>query len=296
MPWKYIRSVGLELEAGFKHKRADLHTDDSLRADQFFNSACWGELISEPINSEEEVINWLKNSYADVSESPVCAAYHIHVSFRHINYYSQCMNIEFFNKFMENTEKWAKDFPIRNDAFWDRLHGKNKYCVPDFRAETQVKCRTKDEMRKGDLRRTVLNYCFGLHRTIENRLFPTFKNVDTAISATLAYLSFIEDFLEKNPVSEDEILMEIIDEGVFYEADKGIVSQMQDKIELKPFNLYTRNKKKKSPPRNNDGDKESITGKIENALNKDYAEITFKNGGLYSSSVAKSRYTDVSDE
>ena len=242
--WKFIQAVGCELEAGFKNKRTDLHQDDSLRSDQFYNSACWGELISDPLNDEESVIKWIKWGYEELSESPLCAAYHIHVSFKHINYYSQCMTKEFYEEFLKSIEQWAQDFPIRNDAFWDRLKGNNKYCVNEFRAEKQVKCCNKDEMRKSDLRRTVLNYCFGLHRTIENRLFPTFKNVDTAISATLAYLNFIEGFLEKNPISEGEILMEVVDDGEFYESN-GLITTINNKINLKPFNLYTRGKQTK---------------------------------------------------
>lgn len=242
MSWKFIKAVGLELEGGFKSKRTDLHQDDSLKHDQFSNSASIGELISEPIDTEEGYINWIKNAYTDFSENPPCAAFHIHVSFKHINYYSQCMSEDFCEKFLVAMKKWGEDYPIRNKYFWERLRGKNKYCVNEFRAYNQVKCTTKDEMRKDNLRRTVLNYCFGLHKTIENRLFPTFKTSHAAISATKGYLDFIESYLENNPISKDEILMEIVDEDEFHEPN--FLKKTEDIITLKRFNLYSLNRKR----------------------------------------------------
>lgn len=242
MSYKYINRIGLELESGWKTKRGDIHKDDSLKSDQFYNSACYGELVSEPLEDETQVIKWLQDAYSDISETPVCCAFHIHVSFKHINYYAQCMSKDFFSKFLQHMEQWAKDYPIRNDAFWDRLRGKNRYCIPEYRGDKQSICKTKDEARENHLRQTMLNYCFGLYKTLENRLFPTFVTCHAAIEATKSYLNFIESYLDKNPVSQDEILFEIADEQEFQKPEKP---SKDGEIKLKKFNLYNIKKERK---------------------------------------------------
>ena len=186
---KYIDKIGVELEGGWTERRLDLHADESLREADFPDCGCYGELVSAPIGDSKALLSFLTDNWPDAT-SERCG-YHIHYSFKDVGLYSLCMEQAFYDKFLRSMEAWGKSTNCKNKEFWSRLKGDNKYCRRSFEPHRQAMCRTKDEARKGDLRRTHWNFCFSLYGTIECRMLPTFKDVNEAISATKALNLFV---------------------------------------------------------------------------------------------------------
>lgn len=195
MAFKYIDRVGLEIEGGWNYNREDLIPEGSLYAEHFNNSACFGELITkEPIDNLEGVLAFLDKNWP--TETQVKCGYHIHFSLKDINLYSACMTKGFMDGFVECMRKWAQDFPCRNPHFLRRLSGENNFCRHTFIPEKQVGITKK--VHNNDTRYTLFNYCYGMFKTIECRLFPTFGEVRAAKAATVALIQYVEEFLEKN--------------------------------------------------------------------------------------------------
>lgn len=245
--WKFIKQVGLEIEGGWKDSRQDLVYDGSLRYDEFKNidyddysvKRKIGELVTKPFSSLKEVLDFIDNNWPD--ESTERCGFHVHTSFHNIAIYSQLMEQVFFHFFLKTMEDWAKDRPCSNKFFWNRLNNGNKYCRKEFIPDKQINQRSK-----GEHRYTHLNYCYSFHKTVECRLFPVFESVETAKSATVAYLNCIESFLKQNPPQQDAIVdtMEF-SENPSNELSEKIeliedfkIQEINDKLILKPFNLF----------------------------------------------------------
>jgi|ERR1017187_6657454 hypothetical protein len=221
---KYIDKMGIEIEAGWKRKRTDLIEDVSIKKEAFSVSKSIGEFVSQPFKNKEGLFQSLKENWGD--ETTERCSFHLHLSFKNLMFYSQCMSFSFYSFFLEEMEKWGKNYPCRNELFWQRLKGDNKYCTRSFHPETQIIGKVKKH--NDENRYTHLNYCYGVYETIECRLFPTFCDVDTAISATKALINCVEVYLEKNPFKE-VIIDELID---------NVDEDSCDELKLIPFNLF----------------------------------------------------------
>lgn len=235
--YKYIQSVGLELEGGWNKSIDNLQIDYSLKKDQFISSRSVGEIVSSPFYVKQEMLNFISDNWP--TETPRCCGYHIHIRFNHINAYSKCMELPFYEAFLNAMEKWGNDYPCTNDFFWNRLRDQERFCKRAFRAEQQAACKTKDEARNDDLRCTQLNYCFGLHGTLENRLFPMFICSETAQHATIFYLDFVDNFLSNAGVSDNDYEVgHDLTEMDFSEKIRAILQKKTEVLKTKPFNLY----------------------------------------------------------
>lgn len=127
------------------------------------------------------------------------------------------MDPAFYSYFCECMMSFGKTHLTKNDLYWDRLNGKNRFCTKKFNPEVQVNQSNKHGAAN-ELRRTQLNYCFKLHGTIECRLFPMFSDIDTASKAILALLDCYESYLDKAPP------LQTIKESIsFVTNDRGII-------------------------------------------------------------------------
>jgi hypothetical protein len=76
-----------------------------------------------------------------------------------------------------------------------RLSGRNPFCLFNFDPTHQIEVQEKRiGMRT---RYGVINYCHGLHKTVEFRGYPTFDNPDHAVEFTHVYLNRVKLYLEE---------------------------------------------------------------------------------------------------
>lgn len=190
---KYIDKVGLELEGGWTKafSYTQFKNDVSVFRDGppkgFPKTGHYGEVASDPLPPHlcEE---WLAVHYPDMSDAT--CGFHIHTSFKKKRYYTECATREFYDFWVDTYEKWGVQEKIADKEFWSRLKGENRFCRKTFAAPAQMVL-----AQKLDVRRTHLNYCWTMHKTIENRMLPVFEKRDDAVSAMLMHFSIIENYL-----------------------------------------------------------------------------------------------------
>lgn len=119
------------------------------------------------------------------------------------------MTREFWAYFSQRMEAWGRRANLPpSHLFWSRLAGLNGYCRKEFIPDRQASAskRTASQTRA---RYTQLNYCFAVHKTIECRLFPVFKQPRIAVSAIQELCSIYEDFIRERECRE---IVETIDD------------------------------------------------------------------------------------
>ena len=168
------------------------------------------------------------------------SGFHIHVSFKDITSYVVLMNKNFRKYFVEYMAKWGESYPINNNHFWERLENKNKFCKDDYR-EDQIFLKQKKPNDPG--RYTQIHYAYGLHKTVEFRLLPTFVSVETALAGFKAIIGCVESYLELNPPKpfnfrREEIVEENAhpDEQIDLNVGGTIGKKKINKVE--PFNIF----------------------------------------------------------
>lgn len=198
---RFIDRVGIELEGGwrkvFKYNR--LKHDGSVFPDGMIDDGPvephWGEIASPPLPTPVLVEEWLKVYYPDFSDES--CGLHVHVSFLKTIYYERLARRAFYDYWLNGILDWGRKRGIKDSEFWSRIQGFNRFCQKEFRASEQVKLTDK-----GDGRRTHLNYCYKLHKTIECRAFPLFDNPEDAISAIFTHLKLINSYLKRQPTTD----------------------------------------------------------------------------------------------
>lgn len=203
---KYINRIGIELEGGWDKTPVGLFPDHSVKV----KAPVVGEIASQP-GTLEELEDWIHKNYPKYIDNS-CGV-HIHVSFKDkVNNFLVLMEPKFYDYFKPFMESWAKNEKLPADhAFWTRFKGLNKFCKDEFKPEAQILINNKGT----DVRYTQLNYCFAMHGTIENRLFPAFKEPETIVSAMNATVLCYESYLEKNAETLTKVFEEVIFEEQF---------------------------------------------------------------------------------
>ncbi|MEK6878427.1 MAG: hypothetical protein AABY22_02405 [Nanoarchaeota archaeon] len=207
--YQFIDKIGIEIEGGWVRPKP-LVEEISLKQ-KFEISNYIGELISKPFDNLEELFTYMEVNWPD--EVTKDCGYHIHISLVNVMYYIKCMNNQFNDDFMKDFEKWGKNFPCMNPFFWERLALKNPHCNKKFNPENQVFQKVKDHSRES-IRRTLVNFSWGLHKTIECRLLPTFREFKTAKSATKTFINFVENYLTKNSIKELDEIQDNLEEEI----------------------------------------------------------------------------------
>lgn len=187
MEFRFIDKVGVELEGGWNTMPSlRVKSDGSVNA---FGSAVTGEVVTNPSSDIEKIILDIETNYPEVINKS--CGFHIHTSFKNLNYFS-CLTLEdFYEFFFTKMNQWGKDYPCKNPEFWDRLNGTNTFCLKDFNPELQLE--------NSFSRYTQVNFCaFCHHKTVECRLLPMFKAKTTAIAALRAVLNVYEEWIANN--------------------------------------------------------------------------------------------------
>ncbi len=187
-----ISRVGIEVEGGWDPRYVpqgvNIEHDGSVQIPpngpiRYMN----GEIASEPMAPARYPL-WMKKFYP-TAVNETCGL-HVHMSFESIRHYASLMIPEYQETICEYLSRWAKEEGIaKSHHIWGRLEGKSRFCRKNFWPEMQAKQNRKDhdQEREGN-RYTLINYCHGLHGTLECRVLPMFDNVETSIHAVKAVL------------------------------------------------------------------------------------------------------------
>lgn len=198
---EFIKKVGVELEGGWNEPFPDddpteIYADHSVHLGGYTHI---GECASIPLTLEE-VLKWTSLHYP-IGRDETCGM-HVHVSVKDDSAYASLASTPHFNMAWL---KWGlgfiKNIPSERDmsAFYNRLSGKNRFCVMKFIPSRQIPITKKTGGNTVDVnpRYTQLNFAKGVHGTIENRTFPIFLEKETALSAIKGFVEMTEEFLLK---------------------------------------------------------------------------------------------------
>ena len=201
----YINKIGLELEGGWDgrpgkrpFKDVQIIMDRSIdgqtmRHDFAMKSVHVGEIVSEPM-ALDAWEPWLRKYWP--TEANNTCGYHIHISMKKPLYYMLLTRKRFLFKLMDDIMRTARNIDLPRDHYlYQRLNGQNPFCMFNFDPTSQIGV---IEKRIGmRTRYGVINYCHGLHKTVEFRGYPTFDNKDHAVEFTHVFLHSVDDYLDE---------------------------------------------------------------------------------------------------
>jgi hypothetical protein len=190
---KSIDKIGVELEGSWPGEKGvapfedvDIQHDGSV--DKELDCQHYGEINSPPFEDLNALVEWMKLHYPKSNKS---CGFHIHVSLKKIRDYSRLMERKFDFFFNKEISAWAKKTLRKDDLFWERFSGKNRFCLTSFTPESQVV-----QKGKGGDRYARINFCFTLHGTLELRLFPMWKDFSLSESGLREFIRIVETYLE----------------------------------------------------------------------------------------------------
>ena len=172
---RFRMTIGLELEGGFLKKRGQaIYIDNSVHIPES-KTLLSGEKHSPVFKNLKNLKTWLNKNYPCRMNS-TCGL-HVHIGVPN-EYYMLFATEEFFNFLLSRIQEWGKKNRIKSSEFWGRLQGDNDYCMPIFRAYSQIESTIKSSCRY-----TAINYPYLQHYTIEVRVLPMFKSPNLSFSA-----------------------------------------------------------------------------------------------------------------
>ena len=203
--FRAIDRVGIELEGAWKISRRNLQmTHDGSVCDfsSTVNDTCrTGEVVSPPLGYWSDLVKFIQDNYPD-HINRTCGL-HVHISTPTIGAYEALMNQRYHDFLMRSLKIWGKkNKVIPAHSFWRRLSGSEHYCRGIYQPENQVY-----QTGKGGSRYTQINYCHGLHGTMEVRVLPMFKQKNLAISAIYHILRCTQKYLTLPNAFKDEPLV-----------------------------------------------------------------------------------------
>jgi hypothetical protein len=195
--FRNIDKVGLELEGAFKTARFRgatplvLTHDGSVRefSNSIIDTCRTGEVISPPLAYWGDVVKFIQDSYPD-SINRTCGM-HVHISVPSVGAYEAIADQRFHDFLMKSLKIWGKKNEVEaTHSFWRRLAGTEFYCRNTYRPDEQIPLTCKS-----DPRYSQINYCYSLHKTMEIRVLPMFKQKKLAISAVYHLLRMTNKYL-----------------------------------------------------------------------------------------------------
>jgi hypothetical protein len=199
-PRSRVDLIGVELEGGWvklPKGTEKLTPDGSVQIDADINDGYTvngvrhrvlhiGEIVSPPM--PQSMLNaWLTQHYPQ-AVNRTCGL-HLHMSFKSPLIYQRLMDETYQKTVIEFTKRWAKDQVAAgkiksNDPLFERLSGNAQYCQDQFWADSQAAQTSKSYNRnRPGHRYTAVNYCYGLHQTVEIRLLGMFPEASLAEAA-----------------------------------------------------------------------------------------------------------------
>lgn len=174
--------------------------DDDDPSDPDLNYCCDGEVVSPVYKRLSSLIKWTDINYP-VKTNPSCGG-HLHVSFNtDMSLYSKLIVPEFTDELIKHLHKFGVENKVNpNSSLFKRLKGGCDYALISYNPEHQL-----FSTEKGSSRYTAVNYCWGLHRTIEIRVLPAFQKKYLYINMLKSIDEFIDRFLESKEHESQDI-------------------------------------------------------------------------------------------
>ena len=185
---------------------------DALERVLIQNTPQIGELPSDPMELAKVPV-WMKQYYPSIVND-TCGL-HVHMSFQSPFHYARLMIPEFPLTMVEYISRWAAQERLSKDhPIWPRLAGASEFCQPVFDP-----IRQKEQTRKAydrgapGHRYTMINYCFGIHGTIECRLLPMMKTAEQGIRAVYRVIEITNASLSVQRQREKKLRGEVVMES-----------------------------------------------------------------------------------
>jgi len=186
--FKLINKIGFEWEAGVNTRmNSDLPDrfvfayDSSIHRNNYRLHAL--EIVSPPLEPKE-IKEKIKLCKQVVKETNTSMGFHVHVS---VNAPYELFANEKFIKFAKDKIKEFAD-GYKDTKLRDRFD--NHYC--NINKKIQIE-RQSDNLNKGSARYRFINFCYGLHTTIEFRIFPSVNNYYKLCS----YITLVQSIIQR---------------------------------------------------------------------------------------------------
>lgn len=269
---KYVNKVGIEIEGNWINLKgcrgpaaisnAGIVHDGSVKFDDRYPKRFWdlckknnsshnprtlahiGEVVSPAFNSIETATKWMMDYWPDRTNS-TCGL-HFHASLNDSSYYSCLMEKEFYLYLKKSLAGFATEEKL-NRIFHERFEGKTewakKYCRDEFIPLKQAFVTQKLYNDANRSRYTMLNFCHGLHETVEIRVFTAHMPLKRSVNCLLWYVSVITNYLEENydsfcnaELTKDQLTIELNseeDKDIFVQKDENLHDDIiSDEFEL----------------------------------------------------------------
>lgn len=233
-----IDKIGIEVEGGWRTQLAppDRMTHDGSVFDRgragrrqkvlptgMPEEGFAGEAVSPPLEPSG-FSRWLRRCHPGWVDD-TCAL-HAHLSFKNVKYYEiLASSVDYNDTLLHYLKTWALaeeaavpgTFPEPHHL-WSRLEGRNRFAMAKFWPERQIanlhKPANRDAVRDDEVghRYTVVNYCYGVHKTAEIRVLPMMKDAELSIRAIRRVIDITNACLvvmakKIQPVVEEVILL-----------------------------------------------------------------------------------------
>lgn len=210
--YPFIYGVGVELEGGWRNRvflDAEIHDDISVPPPEGYGPGQhFGEIASEPLLPEKAEAWMVKHYPLDIpppADGKSCGL-HFHISTHSDGDYNKLLSQTFYDSYLKHINLKVLDGmdPGTVDYIYlsMRLMGQNRFARRLYAPSRQVWCKEKDSGRDAE-RRTLINYCHGLHGTVEFRLFPMFTEQRNAVLALRETLGMVNRFLAERVGKHD---------------------------------------------------------------------------------------------
>lgn len=181
-PFQHINAIGVELEGGWRDYPCECHEvkGDGSVSVSGANARVRGEIPIGPLYSWSDAESAIRQHYPNVTNR-TCGL-HVHLSFPTPGHYSALMSPRFEPYLVKRLAAYGrkKNF-TQAGQFFARLRGENTYCSLRY-SEKRAMSQATATYKGGD-RYALLNYCHGLHGTIECRVLPAFMRPSAAVNA-----------------------------------------------------------------------------------------------------------------
>lgn len=171
-----------------------------------------GELPSTPmeVGKVAEFIEQFYPSHVNLS-----CGLHVHMSFKHALHYQKLMVPEYQTTMLTFLRKWAEKEGFSTSHYiWKRFSGKNDYCKDEFWADAQACSTNKGHSRNiPGSRYTAINFCHGLHGTMECRVLPMMDTWQQANRGVQTILDITNACLVIGAEREEKVKGEFIIDG-----------------------------------------------------------------------------------
>ena len=216
--FKYIDRTNQEFEGGVRQEFTsqaceschDSSVDEIFTDDNGHNE----HTRNTPARSMKEIEDFILGMYEDgeYHGNDSCGA-HLHMSFKSQAIYSTMTNEKFFHAFTNFMFVFGRMYKTTSNAFFTRLVGNGSHNQPSHWSLSQFSEHAISQgltsSRKYDNDRyRYVNYPYAIHKTIEIRGLPFFKEAKTTIAFDYAIFAFVEAWNEEFFNNEDGLILE----------------------------------------------------------------------------------------